>query len=160
MPRSLSWPGLAVAVTLAVTLSGCGGGGGSQTQAGAATPAFLSATPTPDAPSGPVVTPTPKPKPAATRAARTSPPGVATAPLMITIKNFTYSPMMLSVKLGQTIDIVNLDTATHTITSDDGSFDSGNLTQGQHYRFTPKKAGTYTYICDIHQYMTGTITVT
>jgi plastocyanin len=159
MARSLIRPGLVLTVALVATLSGCGGDGGSQAQAALPTPAFVAATPTPDA--TPALTPTPKPSAKPARATRTPAPRVTAAPaLLITIKSFRFSPQMLTVKAGQTIEVVNLDSVAHTITADDGSFDSGTLEKGEHYTFTITKAGTYSYICDIHQYMTGTINVT
>ncbi|HUR74885.1 MAG TPA: cupredoxin domain-containing protein, partial [Sporichthya sp.] len=104
---------------------------------------------------------TPKPQSTSARPARTPVPRATPADTVrITIQNFKFSPPTLTVKLGQTIEVVNLDSADHTLTADDGSFDSGTLKKGQRYTFTPKEAGTYTYVCDIHQYMTGTITVT
>ena len=77
----------------------------------------------------------------------------------ITIKNFMFDPTPLKVKTGQKVTVTNNDSATHTITATDKSFDSKNLTKGQTFAFTAGKAGSYTYICDIHQYMKGTIEV-
>ena len=67
--------------------------------------------------------------------------------------------MTIKLMVGQTLVVTNLDDAAHTITADDGSFDSGNLAKGQSFRWKATKAGTYGYICDYHQYMTGTIEV-
>jgi plastocyanin len=52
-------------------------------------------------------------------------------------------------------------TGTHTITSDEGLFDSGTLTQGGVFSFTFTKPGTYNYHCNFHVSfgMVGTITV-
>jgi plastocyanin len=162
MPNRRLRTGLVLAVALVATLSGCGGGDGAAEDAAASTPQVVAATVAPAA--TPAPTPKPTPKPVATKAAKAKPKSTpAAAPagtVMLTIKNFVFSPNVLTVKVGQTIDVVNLDSAPHTVTADDGSFDSGTLEQGQHYTFTIKTAGTFTYICDIHQYMTGTIKVT
>jgi hypothetical protein len=40
-----------------------------------------------------------------------------------------------------------------------GAFDSGAVQPGQSYSFTFDKPGTYTYHCEIHPDMTGTVTV-
>ncbi|HET6777936.1 MAG TPA: cupredoxin domain-containing protein [Gemmatimonadales bacterium] len=48
----------------------------------------------------------------------------------------------------------------HTITSDDLSFLSGNLTPGRTFEHTFGTPGTYTYHCSIHPAMRGTVTVT
>ena len=76
------------------------------------------------------------------------------------IKNFTFSPMPLAVKAGQTITVTNDDTTTHTVRADDTSFDTGNINGGTSGSFVaPAKAGTYAFHCNIHDFMTGTIQV-
>ena len=79
----------------------------------------------------------------------------------ISISNFMFSPMTLSVKPGATISVTNKDSATHTLTaSGPGGFNTGNISHNQTKTFTaPTKPGTYQYICNIHQYMMGTIKV-
>jgi plastocyanin len=79
----------------------------------------------------------------------------------ISISNFMYSPMTLSVKPGATISVTNKDSATHTLTaSGPGGFNTGDISHNQTKTFTaPTKPGTYQYICNIHQYMMGTIRV-
>lgn len=79
----------------------------------------------------------------------------------ITISNFMFSPMNLTVKPGATISVTNRDTATHTLTaSGPGGFNTGDISHMQTKTFrAPMKAGTYQYICNIHQYMMGTIKV-
>ena len=78
----------------------------------------------------------------------------------ITISNFMFSPMALTVSPGATISVTNKDSATHTLTATDGQFNTGDVTQNQTKTFkAPMQAGTYHYICNIHQYMMGSITV-
>ena len=78
----------------------------------------------------------------------------------ITISNFMFNPMALRVSPGATVKVTNKDSATHTLTATGGQFDTGNITQNQTKTFkAPSKPGTYHYICNIHQYMMGTITV-
>ena len=80
---------------------------------------------------------------------------------VITITNFMFSPMALRVLPGATITVTNKDSATHTLTATGGQFNSGVIAQNQTKSFeAPRTPGTYHYICNIHQYMTGTITVT
>jgi plastocyanin len=76
------------------------------------------------------------------------------------IANFAFAPANLTVKVGGTVTWTNTDGATHTVTANDGSFDSGSLATGATFSQTFAKAGTYTYACAIHASMTGTITVT
>jgi plastocyanin len=79
----------------------------------------------------------------------------------IVISNFMFSPMKDTVSPGATISVTNKDSATHTLSSTTaGAFDTGNIKDNQTKTFkAPTKAGTYNYICNIHQYMMGTITV-
>jgi plastocyanin len=86
--------------------------------------------------------------------------GGATATDALTISNFMFSPMSASVAPGATVTVTNKDSVTHTLTATGGQFDTGDIGPGQTKTFTaPSKAGTYSYICNIHQYMKGTIVV-
>ena len=86
--------------------------------------------------------------------------GAAPTPDTIMIKNFAYEPATLTVAPGATITVINQDSAPHTVTAGDKSFDSGTITGGQRGTITaPAKPGSYSYICTIHQYMTGTLMV-
>jgi plastocyanin len=93
---------------------------------------------------------------AATAAAAT--PAVATA--KVAIKMYAFSPATVHVKVGGKITFTNFDSTAHTATSDDGtSFDSGTLDQGHSKTITFTKAGTFTYHCAFHAFMTGTVVV-
>jgi plastocyanin len=86
--------------------------------------------------------------------------GAATSTESITISNFMFSPMHASVAPGSTVSVTNKDSVTHTLTATGGRFNTGDIGPGQTKTFTaPSKAGTYDYICNIHQYMMGTIVV-
>ncbi|MFN2615083.1 MAG: plastocyanin/azurin family copper-binding protein [Actinomycetota bacterium] len=82
----------------------------------------------------------------------------------VSIKNFSFNPVDLSVKVGNTVVWSNDEAAAtvHTATSNDGhTFDSGALNPGDSYPFTFTRAGSYPYFCSAHpQTMKGTITVT
>jgi plastocyanin len=80
----------------------------------------------------------------------------------IVIKNFMFSPAHLTVPPGATVHIHNEDSVTHTLTdkSDPGLFSTGDIPAGQTKAIkAPGKAGSYSYICMIHQFMTGTLVV-
>jgi plastocyanin len=77
----------------------------------------------------------------------------------ITIMNFAFSPVTLTVKTGTKVTWTNKDTVTHTVTADQGVFDSGFLSPGSSFSFTFIKAGTYSYHCNIHHSMMATIIV-
>jgi amicyanin len=77
---------------------------------------------------------------------------------------FGFSPATITVKVGTTVIWTNKTGAPHTVTSDDGkTFDSGINTpiaaNGGTFSFTFTKAGTYTYHCQIHPFMTATVIV-
>jgi plastocyanin len=78
----------------------------------------------------------------------------------ITISNFMFSPMSATVAPGAKVNVSNKDSVTHTLSATGGQFNTGDIASGQTKAFTaPTTPGTYHYICDIHQYMMGTITV-
>ena len=54
---------------------------------------------------------------------------------------------------------LNQDSAPHTATAEDGSFDTGTLEEGKLKSETFKQAGTYDYICQIHPDMHGVVEV-
>jgi plastocyanin len=83
----------------------------------------------------------------------------AAAGSTITISNFKFSPPTVTVKPGAGVIVTNEDGATHTASADDGSFDTGNLAQGQSRTISVTKSGTYSYHCAIHPYMHGTLVV-
>ena len=72
-----------------------------------------------------------------------------------------YSPSTITVVIGvnNTVEWVNNDTAPHTVTATDHSFDSGNLNPGDTWTYTFTKPGTYTYVCTYHPWMKGTVIV-
>lgn len=76
------------------------------------------------------------------------------------IKNFTYTPRNFTVPPGATVAVRNDDQVIHTITADDGSFNTGNVAQGVPTTFqAPAKPGKYAFHCFHHPYMTGILTV-
>jgi plastocyanin len=77
----------------------------------------------------------------------------------VSIKNFAFNPPNATVAPGTTVTWVNNDQTAHTVTANDGAFDSGTLQPGQSYSFKFDKAGTYAYHCNIHHDMTATVTV-
>ena len=78
----------------------------------------------------------------------------------MTIKDFSFEPSTVKVKVGQKVVFTNEDSAVHTATADEGEFDSGDLRKGQSFTFMADKAGTFSYFCTPHQYMKGTVEVT
>jgi plastocyanin len=85
----------------------------------------------------------------------------------VAIAGFAFDPSSLDVAIGATVTWTNEDGTQHTVTADDGSFDSRALSQGetfsqafnQTFGETFGTAGTIPYHCQFHPSMTGTITV-
>ena len=85
--------------------------------------------------------------------------GSARANDSVTIKNFDFAPMSLSVSVGATVTWRNDDEEPHTVVSQDGLFRSAAIDGGQSFSFKFEKPGTYKYVCTIHPKMVGTIVV-
>jgi plastocyanin len=66
------------------------------------------------------------------------------------MKGLAFAPATLTVPVGTTVQWMNDDNIAHTVTADDGSFDSGNMNAGAAFKFTFTKAGTYAYYCKYH----------
>jgi plastocyanin len=76
----------------------------------------------------------------------------------VAIKNFKFVPASIEVAAGDTITFTNEDSAPHTATANDGSFDTGNLDKDQSATVTIAAAGSFDYICEYHPMMKGTVT--
>jgi len=94
-----------------------------------------------------------------TVAAACSPTQSAGATTPVEIKDFAFSPETVTVKVGSAITWTNGDGFAHSVKSADGSFVSQDLQQGQTYEPTLCTAGTFAYLCGIHNSMTGTVVV-
>ena len=125
-----------LAVGLLVFLAGCGG------------------TTTPAAPPTTIPAETPTAAPTSTPTTATTSTGNS-----VTIANFAFSPPTLMVKTGTKMTWTNKDSTTHTVTADQGAFNSGDLAPGNSFSFTFTKAGSYAYHCMIHPFMKATIVV-
>jgi plastocyanin len=84
----------------------------------------------------------------------------ATPPGEIDIVDFEFSPRELTVARGDTVTWRNLDPYDHWVVSTQPDvLDSGELSQAQTYSKTFSQTGTFTYYCNIHNYMKATVTV-
>lgn len=91
--------------------------------------------------------------------------GMTTAQQTIKMVGTTFDPKEITVPVGTTVVWENTSGLTHTITADDGSFDSGPLGPGDTFEVTFTQAGEVPYHCEFHGGaggvgMSGTITVT
>ena len=78
----------------------------------------------------------------------------------VSIVNFAFNPGTLTVKAGDTVTWTNTSGTPHTVTADDGSFDSGTVTASAPFEHVFSAAGTFAYHCSIHSSMKATIIVT
>ncbi|MEU8512772.1 cupredoxin family copper-binding protein [Kitasatospora sp. NPDC048722] len=144
MTRTRPFPAAAAALLLSVGLAACSSSGkpANTTTSAASSPAASAS-----ASAGASVT-------------ASTPAPSSTGALQVTIKNFAFAPASLTVKPGQTVTVVNQDSTTHTLTASDKSFDTGNIAPGASATFTaPQQTGDHPYICTIHPFMHGTLTV-
>ncbi|MDP9440888.1 MAG: cupredoxin family copper-binding protein [Actinomycetota bacterium] len=85
--------------------------------------------------------------------------GQATSADKVAIVDFAYKPDPVKVKAGTEVTWTNQDTAAHTVTADDKSFDSKNMDKDATFKHRFDTAGTFEYFCAIHNYMTGSVVV-
>ncbi len=90
-----------------------------------------------------------------------SPQTSAASQNTVSMKNIAFNPSSLTINKGASVTWTNDDSTTHTVTSDTGVWDSGNLSPGQTYTRQFNDTGTFPYHCSIHvgQGMKGTIIV-
>jgi plastocyanin len=95
----------------------------------------------------------------ATSGSESAPSGEAVRSEKVEIVEFAYDPDPTTIQAGGKVTWINRDSAPHTATADDGSFDTGTIEQGKLKSESFKRPGTYTYICTIHPDMQGTVEV-
>lgn len=80
----------------------------------------------------------------------------------VVLSDITFEPSEITVEPGTTITFVHEDGGIpHTVTADDGSFDSGQMADGDSFTVTVEEAGEIPFFCEIHpDQMQGTIQVT
>jgi plastocyanin len=77
----------------------------------------------------------------------------------VDIHNFTFVPGDMTVAAGATVVWKNGDDSPHRIAAVGGGYASPALDSGDSYSHTFAAPGVYRYICSLHPYMRGTITV-
>jgi len=88
-------------------------------------------------------------------------PGVSGSTLEA-IRGFAFLPNDLTVKAGSSVTWLNCEppgTPSHTTTSNQNVWSSQLLAPGQAFTFTFATPGVFPYICAVHPFMTGRITV-
>lgn len=75
------------------------------------------------------------------------------------IQGSAFNPASITVAANTNIKWTNKDGMTHTVTSNTGVFNSGNMLVNGTFSFTFTTPGTYAYRCTLHPAMTGTVIV-
>jgi len=88
-----------------------------------------------------------------------APNAPAMAAPAVHIANFTFGPVLLKVRVGQTVTWTNDDDIPHTVTANDHAFKSKVLDTGERFSFTFTRVGLFPYFCSLHPHMTGKIIV-
>jgi len=86
-------------------------------------------------------------------------PAPAAGPATVGIKEFKFTPPMLTVPVGTTVTWTNRDEEPHTITSATGTFGSTGLSHEETFTQKFMRPGTYAYFCALHPHMKGTVIV-
>jgi plastocyanin len=78
---------------------------------------------------------------------------------VVTIGNFTFGPMTVTVPVGGKVTWINGDDVPHTVMAQDRSFRSKPIDTDERFSFTFTRPGVYSYFCSLHPRMTGKVIV-
>jgi plastocyanin len=84
---------------------------------------------------------------------------VTAATVPVTIQFAAFAPSSVDALPGDVVTWMNHGGRTHTVTADEGQFDSGDLPDGAHFIQTFTSVGAYPYHCTLHPRMTGEVNV-
>ena len=77
----------------------------------------------------------------------------------VSMKNSVFSPATLQIGVNTTVIWVNDDNMVHTVTANDGSFNSGDIAPGGRFSYKFATVGGFDYHCIHHSNMVGTVVV-
>lgn len=77
----------------------------------------------------------------------------------VTISNFAFAPVEITIAVGDKVTFVNGDDTIHSVVADDGSFHSDGLDTDDKFAMTFTKPGKIAYHCGLHPFMKGEIIV-
>jgi plastocyanin len=87
-------------------------------------------------------------------------PGAAAADVHDVSAQFAaFGPSVVDVLPGETVAWTNVSDRRHTVTSDTGSFDSGDLLAGDRFSLQFDEPGAFAYHCTVHDGMVGEVDV-
>ncbi|MGH2711874.1 MAG: cupredoxin domain-containing protein [Actinomycetota bacterium] len=73
------------------------------------------------------------------------------------IVDFSFQPKRIEIGQGTSVKWVNKGSENHTVTSNKGLFDSGNLAPGDTFRKKFKQTGVFKFHCEVHPDMRGRV---
>ena len=94
-----------------------------------------------------------------TTPAQSEPPAPDHRKVTVDIHDRTFDPAQLEVAKGTTVTWTNGDTEAHTVTADNGLFDSGVIEPGQYYSTWLGGSGTVSYHSETDPDMKGSVVV-
>ena len=74
-------------------------------------------------------------------------------------RDYLFFPATIEIAAGTTIEWTNRDRVVHTVSADDGTWDSGAISQGQSWRARFDRPGRYPFHCGPHPFMKGLVIV-
>jgi|SRR5882762_1327848 len=78
---------------------------------------------------------------------------------VVEMRAMAFAPLRIEVNAGATVAFTNRERLEHTVTANDGSWDSGPIAPGGTWRHTFAQPGTYPFHCTPHPFMTGVVVV-
>jgi plastocyanin len=75
------------------------------------------------------------------------------------VQDFMFRPARLEIAAGTTVVWTNGGQVIHTVTAEDGSFDSGPIEAGERRGITFSRLGTFSFHCTPHPFMRGEVVV-
>ena len=86
-------------------------------------------------------------------------PNSAAPQVAVAMRQLAFAPNLVEIGAGGTVAWTNRDQLPHTVTADDGAWDSGPIAPGVTWRRTFERPGTYRFHCTPHPFMKGVIVV-
>jgi plastocyanin len=77
----------------------------------------------------------------------------------VTVVNMSFGPSRVTVGVGETVTWTFQDATSHTVTSDDGFFNTPPTSGGASRTIRFRSSGTFPYHCSIHTMMVGRVSV-
>lgn len=74
-------------------------------------------------------------------------------------RRYLFSPKRIEIAPGTTVEWTNTDDVVHTVTAEDGSWDSGGIPPGESWQARFDEPGTYPFYCGPHPFMKGVVIV-